>query len=607
MKADEAYNLRFGIIGTGRIVRRFVPECRAVPGTRIAAVYNPHEGSAERFISGLRPEDAGIRPDAISDIDDLWDRVDAVYIASPHETHSEYVRKALEHGRHVLCEKPMSFSEEEAMSLYSRAEKRGLVLYEAVKTAFCPGFMEICDVVSSGRIGRVVDIEASFSRLTPTNMREYEDSAFGGSFTELGSYVLLPVLRLLGTDHRDIRFDTFTLPNGTDGYCKTTIVYENGATATCKTGLSAKTEGELVIAGTKGYIYARAPWWLTSYFEVREENPNAREVHECRFEEAGLRYEIEAFAEAVKDKKEPAESSFQTDAFNANKDPEILRAESVARAGIMERFIKERAQTAQSLYSATRDSVGIWGHRGASYAHPENTIPAFIAAAGVPGIKGIEMDVQRTKDGEIAVFHDETLDRVTEGQTGFLRDYTLSELKGMRMKGSDDPEAVIPTLDEFLEAMKPYCEKNGMLINIELKTSVYRYEGIERQAYDIVRAHGMLRYIVWSSFLADSIRVIKEIDPLAKTGMLGEQMGDIIRNGDKVLCDAYHPYDGGFRDLTPGDMESISASGKPVRAWTGTEPLFVDKAERAMPSFDRRKLAEWGVTDIFTNVPERYL
>lgn len=595
--------IRTGIIGTGRITYRFVPEARTVEGVIISAVYNPHPDSAKRFASKYDI------PFASSDIDEFMDKVDAVYIASPHDTHVAYVRKALSCGKHVLCEKPMVFSAGEAESLYAEAKKRNLILIEAVKTAFCPGFNEICDVVSSGRIGRIVDIEASFSRLTPTNMREYEDSAFGGSFTELGSYVLLPVLRLLGTDHKDIRFDAFTLPNGTDGYCKATLVYENGATATCKTGLSAKTEGELVIAGTKGYIFARAPWWLTSYFEVRGENPNASEKHECEFAEAGLRYEIRAFADAVRSKKGSEEGSIEIGMPNTDsyKDPEILRRESVARAGIMESFLKERAQKAQSIYPATKESIGIWGHRGASYDHPENTLPAFIAAAKIPGIRGIEMDIQRTKDGEIVVFHDETLDRIMDGHSGYLRDHTVAELKAMKMKGSDDPEALIPTLNEFLDAMKPYCEKNGLLINIELKTSVYRYEGIEKQAYDIVKAHGMQNYIIWSSFLADSIKVIKDLDPDAKTGMLGGQMGDITREGDAICCDAYHPYDGGLGDITRNEMLKISSSGKPVRAWTGTEPLFVDKADRTLPSLDRRKLADWGVTDIFTNVPERYL
>lgn len=599
--------IRVGIIGTGRITHRFLSEAASVDGVSVTAVYNPHEGSAVRY-AGKKDISLGT-----SDFDEFTRAVDAVYIASPHDTHADYVEKALLRDKHVICEKPMAFEASDAERLYKLAADRGLVLIEAVKTAYCPGFKEICDVARSGRIGRIVDIEAAFSRLTPTNVRELQDTEFGGSFTELGSYVLLPVFSLLGTGYKDVRFDSHTLANGIDGFTKATFIYPEGAMATCKTGLTVKTEGELVISGTKGYIYARSPWWLTSYFEVREENPGKKEIHECEFREAGLRYEIEAFRDRIG-------ACTSSDAVSADGECEdkadvvLLEAESIARAGVMEAFIAGRAEkgytdshTESGIYGVTADNLGIWGHRGASYAYPENTLPAFTAAAAVPGIKGIEMDVQRTKDGQIVVFHDETVDRVTDGYTGFLRDYTLAELKAMRMKGSDDPGAVIPALDEFLEAMKPYCEGNGLLINIELKTSVYRYEGIERQTYDIVREHGMLGYIVWSSFLADSIRIIKEIDPSAKTGMLGTIMGDVIKKGNEVACDAYHPYDGGFGDVTAADMRAVAESGKPVRAWTGSEPLFVDKESKPMPSFDRRKLAEWGVTDIFTNVPDRYL
>ncbi len=595
--------IRTGIIGTGRITHRFVSEARQAGSITIAAVFNPHPDSAGRFASQY-----GIDL-ATSDIDEFMDRIDAVYIASPHDTHVSYAEEALSRGKHVLCEKPMAFSSEDVKRLFSLAEDKGLVLIEALKTAFCPGFKELCAVISSGRIGRIVDIEASFSRLTPTNMREFQDSSFGGSFTEFGSYTLLPVLRLLGTDYKDIVFESFKLPNGTDGYCKATLIYEDGVTATCKTGLTSKTEGELVIAGTKGYIYARAPWWLTSHFEVRGEDPNAKEIHECEFLESGLRYEIKAFAEAIGSIGRSSGTGGDKAGSNAGsealEETEKQKAETLARAGIMEAFLKERAD--DNSEDAHIPIVGIWGHRGASYDHPENTIPAFIAAADLPGIRGIEMDIQRTKDGEIVVFHDETLDRVMEGHSGYLRDHTLAELKGMTMKGSEDPEAFVPTLDEFLDAMKPYCEKKGLLLNIELKTSVYRYDGIERQAYDIVKAHGMLSYIVWSSFLADSIKVIKDIDPEASTGMLGRQMSDILHDGKAASCDAYHPYDGGFGDITRAEMQRISASGKKVRAWTGTEPLFVNRADKPMPAFDRRRLAEWGITDIFTNIPDRYL
>nr|MCR5746172.1 Gfo/Idh/MocA family oxidoreductase [Lachnospiraceae bacterium] len=515
--------ISIGVIGTGRITHRFISEAGNVSDICISAVYNPREGSAKAY--------AGKKCIALGtdDLDMFFEAVDAVYIASPHETHAGYVKKALNAGKHVICEKPLCFNEEEAADLYSMASDMGLVLIEAVKTAYCPGFKEICDIALSGSIGRIIDVEAAFSRLTPTNVREFQETSFGGSFTELGSYVLLPVFRLLGSGYKDIRFDSFTLGNGTDGFTKATLIYPDGTMATCKTGLTGKTEGELVITGTKGYIYARSPWWLTSYFEVRRENPNDKEIHECEFAEAGLRYEIAAFRDMING------SGSDTACLKGRR---MLEEESVVRAKVMETFISRRGsrnkdnkadngsdkdyssnrqisknnKSLRDNYKVNKENIGIWGHRGASFAHPENTIPAFIAAANIPGIKGIEMDVQRTKDGKIVVFHDETVDRVTDGHTGPLRGYTLEELKTFRMKGSDDPEAVIPTLKEFLIAMKPYCEKNGLLINIELKTSVVRYEGIEQESYDIVRSLDMSKYIVWSSFLADSIRIIKEID-----------------------------------------------------------------------------------------------
>ena len=152
-----------------------------------------------------------------------------------------------------------------------------------------------------------------------------------------------------------------------------------------------------------------------------------------------------------------------------------------------------------------KQKVGIWAHRGCSYRFPENTLPAFEEAAKLPGLTGIEMDVQYSSDHQMVVFHDETLDRVT-GVEGYVKDHTLKELQAMKFKKSEQFDRIyIPTLREFLEDMKPYCEK-GMLINIELKTSEIRYEGIEQDAYNLVKELGMCDSIVWSSFLADSIR-----------------------------------------------------------------------------------------------------
>jgi len=316
-------NMKIGIIGTGRIARRFVPEARAVERTEIVAVYNPHIVSAERF---AQEQEINFYTD---DFDDFAEKTEAVYIASPHHTHYEYARKMLNKGRHVLCEKPLCLKKDEAEALYGIAGKKGLVLTEAVKTSCCPGFVELLKMAGSGVIGGIKDVEACFTRLTPGNTREFTDVAYGGSFTEFGSYVLLPVFKLLGTEYTDIRFKSLQDENGVDWYTKGFLDYGDKM-ASVKTGLSVKSEGQLLISGTKGYILAESPWWLTRKFEVRYEEPNKREVYTFPFEGQGLRYEIEMFRKQVEGE--------------ADMERGMSPGESVAMAGIMEKFLQERTK-----------------------------------------------------------------------------------------------------------------------------------------------------------------------------------------------------------------------------------------------------------------------
>ena len=140
-------------------------------------------------------------------------------------------------------------------------------------------------------------------------------------------------------------------------------------------------------------------------------------------------------------------------------------------------------------------------------------------AAFEPTMFIIELDIQLTSDGEMVVFHDENLRRVTHIDRN-VRGCTLAEIKNIAIPANDGKYCSIPTLEEVLVMMKPYCESRGILINIELKTSVIRYDGIESKAYEIVRKYGMEQYIVWSSFLAESVDIIKKIDRDAKTAVL---------------------------------------------------------------------------------------
>lgn len=581
--------MRIGIIGTGRIAARFADTAlTGIESTYISCVYNPREESAVRFIQQHNIQAC------TADWDEFVDNIDAAYVASPHETHYEYSRKLLLSGKHVLCEKPAALKKEQVRELIDIAQNNQLVYMEALKTAYCPGYKALIQIAESGRIGRIVEVEAAFSRLTPLNTREYKDDDCNGSFLEFGSYTLLPVLTLLGCEYDDVTFRTVRAQNGVDAYTKAFIEYKDeyiDKTAIVKTGLGAKTEGQLVVTGTNGYILAKSPWWLTKEFEVRYENPGKIERYRFGYEGTGLCYEVREFVHRIKN--------------NDKKTVDISDNISIAMAGVMERFTdwntpiyKDRHD--QFLATGKNKAMPkIWAHRGCCTLYPENTLEAFRAAAELDGITGIELDIQLTSDGEMVVFHDENLRRVTHIDRN-VRGCTLAEIKNIAIPANDGKYCSIPTLEEVLVMMKPYCESRGILINIELKTSVIRYDGIESKAYEIVRKYGMEQYIVWSSFLAESVDIMKKIDWDAKTAVLAMSIEECISMARDTAADALHPYIGGLVYTLPQDMQ-----GMPVRAWNGDEPFFNDG--RPLKEAHLEEYRYYGATDIFTNIPERYV
>lgn len=581
--------MRIGIIGTGRIAARFADTAlTGVESIYISCVYNPREESALRFIQQHNIQAC------TADWDEFVDNIDAAYVASPHETHYEYSRKLLLSGKHVLCEKPAALKKEQVRELIDIAQNNQLVYMEALKTAYCPGYKALIKIAESGRIGRIVEVEAAFSRLTPLNTREYKDDDCNGSFLEFGSYTLLPVLTLLGCEYDDVTFRTVRAQNGVDAYTKAFIEYKDeyiDKTAIVKTGLGAKTEGQLVVTGTNGYILAKSPWWLTKEFEVRYENPGKIERYRFGYEGTGLCYEVREFVHRIKN--------------NDKKTVDISDNISIAMAGVMERFTdwntpiyKDRHD--QFLATGKNKAMPkIWAHRGCCTLYPENTLEAFRAAAELDGITGIELDIQLTSDGEMVVFHDENLRRVTHIDRN-VRGCTLAEIKNIAIPANDGKYCSIPTLEEVLVMMKPYCESRGILINIELKTSIIRYDGIESKAYEIVRKYGMEQYIVWSSFLAESVDIIKKIDRDAKTAVLAMSIEECISMARDTAVDALHPYIGGLVYALPQDMQ-----GMPVRAWNGDEPFFNDG--RPLKEAHLEEYRYYGATDIFTNIPERYV
>ena len=315
--------LRLGIVGTGRIVRRFLPELAFVNGIEAVSVFNPDVDSLQRF-----SEEFILHAESMK-YSRFLSGVDAVYIASPNETHEEYAREALLAGKHVLCEKPLTFSKEKAKELYGLAAEKDIVLLEAVKAAYCPGFQQLINIATNGQLGRIVDVEANFTQLARPNSRECTDAAYGGGFLEYASNVMLPILKLLGQDFKDVRFHSIWDENGVDIYNRMDIAYD-GAMASAKTGVGVKTEGQLVVSGTKGYLIAPSPWWLTSHFEVRYENPNKIDSYDPIYMGDGLRYEIADFVMKIEGR---SRHSYK-----------LTAKESIAMAELTERYMEYKRQ-----------------------------------------------------------------------------------------------------------------------------------------------------------------------------------------------------------------------------------------------------------------------
>lgn len=322
LRAEITKEVRVGVIGCGRVAQRFPAEASVVNGLKIVAAYDINPSSAftlSSLVDGIK---------IYNSAHDVFDNVDAVYIATPHLTHYNYIKDALNAGKHVLCETPMVLEGRQAKELFKIAEDKEVVLMEANKTAHCPAFNHLMVMIKSGVIGEVVDIDASLSKLWADHkmLREFDPQQAGGSLYELGSYPLLPIIKLLGCNYENLSLYSRMI-DGVDMYTKGVLRFRH-AICSFKVGLGVKTEGNLVISGTKGYAYVPAPWWKTDYFELRFEDQNKNQKFFYKWDGAGLRYEIQEFISCIVNKR-----------FSSVR---LKKEESICMAEIMEHFTKRK-------------------------------------------------------------------------------------------------------------------------------------------------------------------------------------------------------------------------------------------------------------------------
>lgn len=322
LRNESTTDVRIGIIGCGRVARRFPAEAAVVSGVKVVAAYDINEEAAQ-YVAGLSEDIV-----AYSNLKQFYDAVDAVYIATPHLTHYDYIKQSIAEGKHVLCETPIVLKADRAKEVYALAKEKGVFLMEANKTAHCPAFNHLMVMIKSGVIGEVVDVEASLSKLWDDNMtlREFDPSQAGGSMYELGSYPLLPIVKLCGINYENLNLYS-RMKDGVDMYTKGVLRYPN-AVCSFKVGLGVKTEGNLVISGTKGYAYVPAPWWKTDYFELRYEDQNQNKKFFYKWDGAGLRYEIQEFISCIVNHRQST--------------ARLRRRESICMAEMMQHFTERK-------------------------------------------------------------------------------------------------------------------------------------------------------------------------------------------------------------------------------------------------------------------------
>lgn len=292
---SEQQPVTLGFVGESPIINKIERESKYVNGLVAGKVFTLND----RFLSDSLKDKAR----QTSSFDELLDASDALYIISAPELHYSQIKQALERGKHVLCESPVTLRPEEWRELKTLAAEKKVVLLDAIKTAYSMAYNRLLLLAKSGIIGDIVSVDTSCTSLLefdPTQDINQEQLEWN-SVCAWGPTAMLPIFQLLGTDYVSKRIVTRFVDEerSYDAFTSIMFIYPH-AVASLKVGQGVKSEGEMVVSGTKGYIYVPAPWWKTDYFEVRYEDPHNNKRYFYQLDGEGLRYELLSFLKTIR-------------------------------------------------------------------------------------------------------------------------------------------------------------------------------------------------------------------------------------------------------------------------------------------------------------------
>lgn len=287
----EKRELRIGLVGESVVLNKFERESRYVNGVTISGVCTQDDVLLSSEIRNLSV--------VTSNLNQLIEISDALYIASHPTIHYKQIRMALDAGKHVLCESPIALNIQDYNCLKELALEKKLQLVDALKTAYSTAYNRMILLLKGGAIGDVVSVDAVCTSLSDLEGKQGKNlTNTWNSICAWGPTAMLPIFQLLGTAIVDRHITSHLISDDFDTFTKVAFVYPH-AVASLKVGKGVKSEGELVVSGTKGYVYVPSPWWKTDYFEIRYENPADNKRYFYQLDGEGIRYEIVSFLKAI--------------------------------------------------------------------------------------------------------------------------------------------------------------------------------------------------------------------------------------------------------------------------------------------------------------------
>lgn len=294
---SEKREIRIGLVGELPFLDKFAQECKFVNGVIISAIFSLDHHLLSNSLKSL--------PTYKDNFNEFLNEVDAIYIFSKPQYHYQQIKKAIEAGKHVLCESPLTLNVEQWLELKDLAVKSSCVLMDALKTAYATAYYRLLLMAKSGIIGDIISVDSICTSMNNLQLSKSINFPYiWNSITEWGTTAMLPIFQLMGTGYKDKVITTKIQKDNPDFdlFTKISFIYPNGV-ASLKVGQGVKSEGELIISGTEGYIYVPAPWWKTDYFEVRYENPSNNKRYFYQLEGEGIRYEIVSFVKSIQNGK----------------------------------------------------------------------------------------------------------------------------------------------------------------------------------------------------------------------------------------------------------------------------------------------------------------